>query len=62
MNVDELIAGLRAIKERQDAAEAADNGYSDKEAEHQEADGLLLRFIANDQVTRAFGAINKWYA
>jgi hypothetical protein len=57
MNVDELIAGLRAIKERQDAAEAADNGYSDKEA-----DGLLLRFIANDQVTRAFGAINKWYA
>jgi hypothetical protein len=34
----------------------------DPEFSHCEADDLLLKFIDDDKVTKAFNAIEKWYA
>ena len=34
----------------------------DKEGDHILADSLLLKFIADPEVTEAFDAIGKWYA
>lgn len=34
----------------------------DPEANHEEADDLLLRYIDDPGVTEAFRAIKKWYA
>jgi len=40
--------------------ECQQNG--DHESAHCEADDALLEFINDDEVTKAFNAIEKWYA
>ncbi len=42
-------------------AELADGGM-DKEADHIQADKLLLKYINDKQVTSNFNRIGKWYA
>ena len=37
-------------------------GSGDPEIAHNEADALLLAYIGDPEVTRAFDAIAKWYA
>lgn len=51
MTLEELIAELRKL-----------DGCGDSEAAHGYADDLLLKYIADDRVTEAFNAIEKWYA
>lgn len=34
----------------------------DPESAHYEAEQLLLAFIDDEEVTKAFGAVPKWYA
>lgn len=51
MSKQELIGILRALK-----------GYVDKEAAHSEADELLLKFIDDAEVTKAFKELTVWYA
>ena len=34
----------------------------DKEADHSMADSLLLEYIGDPEITKAFDAIEKWYA
>lgn len=46
----ELIAALKACNS------------SDIEADHADADQLLIDYINNPQVTEAYNAIDKWYA
>lgn len=54
MTREELHAALVAIN-------SDDHGY-DPEADHIEADKLLLAFIDDGEVAAAFEAIAKWYA
>lgn len=51
MTKEELIENLRALLE--DAP---------GEENHREADGLLLEYINNKDITKAFNDIPKWYA
>jgi hypothetical protein len=51
MTNDELLDRLRELGESDDPEDA-----------HYEADRALLAFIADDAVTKAFEAIDKWYA
>ncbi len=53
VSTDELIAKLKAI---------AESGQGDQETDHVDADRLLLEYINNAEVTKAFDAISKWYA
>jgi hypothetical protein len=55
MTREELIAKLR------EQAEIATNG-GDWEESHSVADGLLLAYIADPEITEVYGSIPKWYA
>ena len=48
MTIEELVKALENL--------------SGGEEDHMEADDLLLTFIDNPEVTRAFERIDKWYA
>lgn len=48
----ELLEGLRGLPERK----------GDAEYFHVMADKLLLRYIADDEVTEAFVVLQRWYA
>jgi hypothetical protein len=37
-------------------------GYSDLEDAHIHADSALLEYIGDDEITKAFRDIEKWYA
>lgn len=53
MTKDELLKALRkCIKESK----------IDEECAHERADGLLLQYINDADVSKAFAAIDKWYA
>lgn len=52
MNVEELIEKLKELQK-------SNNG---KHMNHIEADNLLLDFIGDEDVYRAFKKIEKWYA
>lgn len=52
MSIEKLIEELNKI---------AKNAY-DEESDHSQADKLLLEFINNEEVTKAFNSIDKWYA
>ena len=42
--------------------ECSDKGRKHKEVEaHMEADGLLLTYINDPEITMAFNSIDKWY-
>ncbi len=58
MTRDELLAALRAIADRSSPIFTG----GDPEANHGEADQLLIDFINDPDVTAAYGAIDKWYA
>jgi hypothetical protein len=47
----DLRAALRALAES-----------ADPESSHGEADGLLLEFINDREVTEAYNALTRWYA
>lgn len=51
MTKAELIAALEALVED-----------SPGEGNHIEADSLLLKYINDPEITKAFDAISKWYA
>ena len=38
-----------------------DQDYRDCEADHAKADGLLLEYIGDPEVSEAFEKIEKWY-
>lgn len=38
------------------------NDKYDTETAHAEADRLLLNYINNDNITKAFDKVNKWYS
>ena len=54
MTRDELLKLLH------DRAEEGFDG--DVEAIHSEADEALLAYLNDDEITKAFGAVPKWYA
>lgn len=56
MTIETAIEQLNAIKDRQK------NNNSDQEADHSDADRILLNVIADQGVWDAYDAINKWYA
>lgn len=56
MTRDELLAGLRALDEKDL------RGDADPESDHGMADQMLLAFIDDPEVTAAFDAIRKWYS
>lgn len=49
MTKEELIAKLQDLQ-------------GDTESNHVEADALLLKFINDPEITKAFCKIDKWYA
>ena len=51
MTKEELISGLKAIKDKFDTEEG-----------HVEADQLLLEYINDEDIASAFNDIEKWYA
>lgn len=51
MTKDELINKLYAVRE-----------LHDQESEHWEADALLLQFINDPDIRKAYENIPKWYA
>lgn len=53
MSIEELIAALLNI---------VSSGDFDTEEGHDEADGLLLKYINDQRVTDAYDDIPKWYA
>lgn len=53
MTLEELKEKLKAIIDRQ--------SNRDTERDHIEADGLLLEYINDEEVTRLFEEIEKWY-
>lgn len=53
MEIPELIEELKKIKQKD---------TDDLEENHIDADNLLLRFINNKEVSRAYNSIKKWYA
>lgn len=55
MTKQELIKALKNIKKEQ-------NKFADEECDHIKADELLLQYINDENVTKAFESINKWYA
>lgn len=58
MTKDELLKALKEINDRQ----YFDLGFTDCDEDHQEADKLLLEFINDEEVTKIFLDIEKWYA
>ncbi len=57
MTREELLAKLREMREGQGPGQ-----YRDVEADHFVADGLLLEYIGDEEVTDAFDSIEKWYS
>lgn len=55
MTKQELIEALKEIKESQ-------NKFIDQECDHIKADELLLQYINDENITRIFESIDKWYA
>jgi len=53
MTKEELIEELKKIASR---------GSYDIEVNHAEADDLLLEYINDEEVTKAYSSIEKWYA
>ena len=53
MTLEYLIQQLNVIVTRD---------FSDEETDHKEADRLLLSYIGNPDVTKAFDSICKWYS
>lgn len=53
MTKEELLKELVTVYER---------NRHDPEADHGEADELLLAFIDDEKITAAFSKIHKWYA
>lgn len=53
MNIQELKEKLEVIKAR---------GGRDKEADHGDADNLLLEFVGDEKITKIYNDIEKWYA
>ena len=56
MTIEELIEKLQAI------AKLESQGGNDIEANHVNADKLLLEFINNPEVERIYNSFEKWYA
>ena len=48
-----LLDLLRQISKREDY---------DEEVDHKDADGFLLQYIGDPEITEAYAAIRKWYA
>jgi hypothetical protein len=61
LNRDQALAMLRAIRERQGNDEDG-RPASIREDDHVDADEVLLRYIADDELAAAFDRIGKWYA
>jgi len=55
MTLEDLIQELTILKK-------GNTPSSDKELTHIFADDLLLKYIANEEVTRAFKNLDIWYA
>lgn len=53
---EELIARLKVL------AQKTEDGLEEQDIDHPEADRLLLEFIGDEEVTRLFNTIEKWYA
>lgn len=53
MTIEDLIHALELINER---------SSGDREVDHIEADNLLMDYINDDRVRKAFDEIYKWYA
>lgn len=51
---------LRDIAARQSGADG--RGRRILEADHEEADEILLRLLGDDELRQAFDSIEKWYA
>ena len=57
MTRDEALRQLRELVEGQRTAK-----LNDPEEEHAQADHVLLELISDPEISRAFDAIEKWYA
>jgi len=55
MTKEELLAKLKKIKNRQ-------KGLHDTEGDHLDADQYLMEFINDDDISKAYAVIDKWYA
>ena len=55
MSKEELIKKLRELARRS-------NNGGDPEVIHPEADELLIEYIGDEKVKKAFDRIKKWYA
>lgn len=58
---DYVIRELNKIADRQEDASQSGTG-SDIEADHSEADDLLVKYINDPEITKAYERIDKWYA
>ncbi|HEY4508256.1 MAG TPA: hypothetical protein VJJ55_01215 [Candidatus Paceibacterota bacterium] len=61
MTKEELIKRLRELAESAKGWEWDKDGES-PEGAHVKADSALLAYIGDDEVTKAFNSIHKWYA
>jgi len=60
MNKEELINSLNAIANRQKEGFGNNKFYGSCEDEHMEADNLLLNYINDSEVSKAFESIERW--
>lgn len=58
MEREDLIKRLVALKERQNASEIC----GDFDKDHISADNLLLEYIDDEEITKAFLNIERWYS
>lgn len=56
MTIEELVAELDKLKDNVVV------GGRDFEADHHEADMLLLKYINDENVNKAFSAVGRWYS
>lgn len=61
MSKEQLIARLREIGMRQIGVRGRVKGR-DEERDHVDADGALIDYINDPEITAAYEAITKWYA
>ena len=61
MDKQELILALIDIQLEQIKADKA-GGYCEYDDNHIKADELLLKYINDEMVTKAFNDIEKWYS
>lgn len=50
MDKEELLLGLKECREQ------------DTESGHLNADALLIRYIDDEDIEKAYNSVNKWYA